>query len=142
MHKNTLGGVIGLILLIVAVIGCNAGTEGRPAAEKAVERFHNMLNDERYAEIYADLDPKFKEVTTEQEMTDILQAVHIKLGKVVSSKNQMWRANSFNLETQLIVDQETQFEQGKASEEFRFLYSGKKVSLFAYNINSKELITK
>lgn len=101
-----------------------------------------MLDDERYADIYAGLDPKFKEVTTEQEMTDILQAVHIKLGKVMSSKNQTWRANSFNLETQLVMVQETSFEHGNSVETFTFFFADKKVSLAGYNINSKELITK
>lgn len=142
MYKNGLLGLVASGLIILAGLGCGAVIDGKPAAEKAIERFHAMLDDERYAEIYAGLDPKFKDVTSEQEMTEILQAVHIKLGKVRSSTNQTWRANSFNLETQILMVQNTEFEQGKAVENFTFLYADKKVSLMGYNINSKELITK
>lgn len=130
----------GFILLII--LGCGAVTDGKPAAETAIARFHAMLNDERYEEIYAGLDPQFKEVSTEQEMLEILQAVHIKLGKVTATTNQTWRANSYNLETQLLMVQDTEFEHGKAVETFTFLYADKKVSLVGYNINSRELITK
>ncbi len=142
MQKNTLSGIASLLLIILAVIACNAVTDGKSAASNAIERFHSMLNDERYAEIYAELDPRFKEANTEQEMTELLKAVHIKLGKVVSSENQTWRANSFNLETQILMAQNTDFEEGTAVETFTFLYADKKVSLLGYNINSKDLITK
>jgi hypothetical protein len=142
MHKNSLPGVIRLLVVIFVVMACNAISDGKPAAEKAIVRFHAMLNDERYTEIYAGLDPKFKGATTEQELTDILQAVHIKLGKVVSSTNQTWRTNSVVVETQILMAQNTDFEEGKAVETFTFVYADKNVSLVGYDINSKELITR
>ncbi|HRI04331.1 MAG TPA: hypothetical protein PLL77_11365 [Pyrinomonadaceae bacterium] len=142
VNKNGFFAGIALALLAFVAIGCNAVTDGKPAAETAIGKFHAMLDDERYADIYGGLDPEFKNVTTEQEMTEILQAVHIKLGKVKSTTTQTWRANTFNLTTSIVMLQNTEFEHGKGVETFTFFFADKKVSLAGYNINSKELITK
>jgi hypothetical protein len=126
----------------MAVIACSAFTDGKPAAEEAIERFHTMLNQERYEDMYAAVDPSFKEATTQAEFMEFLQAVHIKLGKVTSSTNTNWRANSYLTGTQSYMQQETAFENGKAVEDFTFMFADKKVTLVGYNINSRELITR
>jgi hypothetical protein len=139
--RNTPAGLLALLMVILAAIACG-WNDGQAAAEQAIKRFHAMFNDERYEEIYAALDPRFKEITSEQEMFEILQAVHIKLGKVTATTMTGGKASSYLTETQIVILQDTEFERGKGIETFTFFYADKKASLAGYNINSKDLILK
>ena len=142
MTINLRNGLIALAVLSLVGLGCSAMMDGKPAAEQAIANFHSKLDQERYAEIYADLDPRFKEVTSEEEMTKILTAVHTKLGNVRSSTNSTWNASNYNLTSYINMVQNTDFDSGKAEEQFTFIYADKKVSLAGYHVNSMDLITK
>lgn len=141
MFKNAPTAVFAFAVIAISVIACGWG-DGQPAAEQAIKQFHTMLDDERYAEIYAGSDPKLKEVATEKELLELLQAIHIKLGKVTATKNSGGRLNKFLTETQIVMVQETEFERGKATETFTFIYADKKASLAGYHVNSNDLILK
>jgi len=142
MKRNSSTATIALALIVVAVVACSAVSDGKPAAEKAITEFHSMLDQERYAEICDGLDPQFKKMTSQDEMTKILTAVHTKLGNVRTSKNQTWRANQQNLTTYIEMVQDTEFEQGKGTEDFVFIFADKKVTLAGYHINSNDMLTK
>jgi hypothetical protein len=142
MTTNLRNGLLALSLLSIVALGCSAVTDGKPAAEAAIVDFHKMLDDERYADIYALTDQRFKDASSEEDIVKLLTAVHTKLGKVKSSETTNWRANSYNLTSYIELEQETDFENGKATEHFTFVYADKKVSLGGYNINSMDLITK
>ena len=136
---NRLRVMCGLLLIAVGIVGCTS-SDGKPAAEEAVDRFHAMLNNERYGDIYKETGPKLKEVTSEREMIELLKTVHMKLGTVKSTKTSQGRMNSFLTETQIILIQETEFESGEAIETFTFSYSNKKAWLVGYKINSGDMV--
>src|SRR5687768_2783344 len=102
----------GLLLVLISIVGCTS-SDGKLAAEEAVAGFHKLLNDERYGELAVDVDPKFKEVTSRQEMIDLLQTIHMRLGRVRSTKTSQGRMDSSLTETQIILIQDTEFENGQ-----------------------------
>ena len=68
--------------------------------------------------------------------------MHRKLGKVTQTANAGFNVNTFNLTTRVVLNQNTTFEQGNATEVFTFEMNGEKAVLVGYNINSTELILK
>ena len=111
-----------LIILTAALIGCGGFTKGKPAAEKAITQFRTASTKQKYEELMA--------------------AVQRKLGKVTSTSNSGWRVQSFNLQTTVLMSQNTTFEHGQGTESFTFALNGTNAALVAYNIQSMDLITK
>lgn len=132
------------LALSVALLasGCGGMAKGKKAADKSLTDFHALYNDGKLADIYSAGDSKFKNVTTERQFLDLMQAVQRKLGKVTQSVNAGFNVSSFNFTTRVVLTQNTTFEQGSGTEVFTFEMSGDKAVLLGYNINSKELILK
>jgi hypothetical protein len=131
-----------LICLALVVFGCGDMMKGKAIAEPAVKIFHAQFNDENYSVIYAAATDALHKVTPESKLTDLLAAVHRKLGKVVSTTNTGWKANSKNLQTQVVLVQTTVFEHGTGTETFTFSIADGKAKLLGYFINSNDLILK
>lgn len=117
-------------------------TKGKAHAERAVEKFHRQFNAAQYNEIYRQGDVKFKEAVTEDEFTEVLEAVHRKLGAVEKTTLTGWRVNATPMGTIATVGYDTQFVEGKGTEQFSFLISGEQASLLRYDVNSPLLITR
>jgi hypothetical protein len=79
--------------IVALCVGC-AAAAGKPAAESAVADVHAKLDAEHYAEIYAGADDLFKGASTETKFTELLVAIHRKLGTVTKSDQTSWFANS------------------------------------------------
>ena len=141
MKKEYTNGLLSLIVLCIVAIGCSAITDGKPAAESAVVEFHSMLNDGKYTEIYAATDERLKEVSSEEDMLKIFNAVHTKLGLVKNSTAQSWKAANYNLTTTIVIVQATEFEKGKGTETFTFVIADKKATLAGYYIESIDMMT-
>ena len=142
LNRNRFTFLAGLAALILVVLACSAIKDGRPAADSAIVEFHSRLNEQKYKEIFDTSHQDLKNVASEEELTKLLSAVHSKLGMVVDSKNQTWKAGTYNLTTTVQMMQSTEFEHGKADEMFVFVIEGKKAFLQTYNINSMDLIVK
>jgi hypothetical protein len=142
LNKNRFAFFAGSAALLFAVLACGAIRDGKPAADSAVIEFHSRLNEAKYKEIFDTSHQELKDVATEEDMTKLLTAVHSKLGMVVDSKSQTWKAGTFNLTTTVQMVQLTEFEHGKADETFVFIIEGKKAILQTYHINSMDLIVK
>jgi len=140
--NNSSTALIALAVLCFAVVACRSITEGKPAAEAAVKTFHSLLDQGRYADIYAASDPKMKAAGTENDLTKLLNAVHTKLGNVKGSTLSNWRVGNYNLTSTATLVQETEFEKGTATETFVFILNGKNAVLAGYNRNSNDLITQ
>jgi hypothetical protein len=140
--NNSSTALIALAVLCLAVVACKSITEGKPAAEAAVKTFHLLLDQGRYADIYASSDPKMKAAATENDLTKLLNAVHTKLGNVRVSTLSNWRVGNYNLTSTATLVQETEFEKGSATETFVFILDGKNAVLAGYNVNSNDLITQ
>lgn len=142
MNPNLINTVLIVAMLLVAGLGCKTMTEGKPAAEKAVTRFHQMLAEEKYDEIYDQSAQQMKDATTKEDLEKLFRSVNTKLGKVTSTQNQTWKVGNFNLVSTVQLVQATQFEKGKGTESFTFVIEGSDAKLMGYHINSMDLITQ
>jgi hypothetical protein len=133
------------VLLAVAGGSACAGFAAKGDAETGVASFHGMLDAERYAEIYGGTDDLFKNVTPEAQFTEILQAVHRKLGVVVSTAQTSFYSRDqagTNSGSYISLTYKTEFAQGPATESFNWRVVDGQVHLVGYNIQSSLLITR
>jgi hypothetical protein len=139
--KNLTSTFFALLVLLSIAFACKSYTEGKPAAEKAITEFHSLLDGGRFDEIYDGADKALKDSASREQMLKILNAVHVKLGKVKSTAEQSWHIGNFNLTTTVTIVDETTFESGKGIETFTYIIDGNQARLAGYYINSTELIT-
>jgi len=130
------------VFFAAALVGCGGFIKAKPAAEKAVARFHESYNQGKLDDIWNGSDAKFRTAVTRQKYDEFLGAVHRKLGKVTSTSSVGWNVKSFNLRTTVFMTQKTIFENGQGTESFTFTMNGTNAVLVGYNIQSMDLITK
>ena len=133
------------VFLAVAAGSACAGFAAKGDAETGVASFHTMLDAERYADIYGGTDEFFKNATAEAQFTEILQAVHRKLGVVVSTAQTSFYSRDqagTNAGSYISLTYKTEFAQGPATESFNWRVVDGKVHLAGYNIQSSLLITR
>jgi hypothetical protein len=117
-------------------------TKGKPAAEAAIIRFHQQMNEGRFEEIWNEAHEKFRGASSKEKYLEFMSAIERKLGKVQSSKNAGWKVNTVNFTTVVLMNQSTTFEKGSGTETFTFEMEGEKALLVGYNIQSMDLIIK
>ena len=135
------------VALFLAAAGGSAcaGLAAKGEAETAVVSFHGMLDAERYSEIYGGTDELFKNATPEAQFTESLQAIHRKLGVVVSTAQTNFYSRDqvgTNAGSYISVTYKTEFAQGPATESFNWRVVDGKVQLVGYNIQSSLLTTR
>lgn len=133
--------LLSALMMCVPLQGCGI-TSGKADAEVAVTLFHEQLNATDFDAIWNDSDARFREATTREQYEALMGAVHRKLGRVVSTKTTDWSVRNVNLQTSVVLLQETQFERGTGRETFTYVAQGGGVKLLGYNINSMQLITQ
>jgi hypothetical protein len=134
------------VVALLALAGGSActGFAAKGDAEAGVTSFHVMLDAERYADIYAETDALFKNATPEVQFTEILKAVHRKLGVVRSTAQTNFYSREqagTNAGSYISMTYKTEFTEGPATESFNWRVVEGKVHLAGYNINSAVLIT-
>jgi hypothetical protein len=130
-----------LLVLVASTSSCNIAqhvTQQFNDATAAVERCHQRLDSEQYAAIYLDTDDTFRKATSEKEFTQLLSAIHRKLGPTQSKQSAGWNVTT----TSTTVVYRTKFAEGEATEQFRWRMDNGKAWLVYYNINSNALIVK
>jgi hypothetical protein len=115
---------------------------GKDLADKQIPVFHQLFNEQRFQDIVTSADPDMVKASPASKVVELLQAVHRKLGLVKGTNNINWNVNTFNLETRVVLVQNTAFEQGTGTETFTYRIVGGKARLLGYNINSNDLIIK
>lgn len=133
---------ITFIFVIAALTLSCSFTKGKEQGERAVEKFHQQLNAGQYQEIYKQSDDKFKEVATEADFTQLLEAVRRKLGTVQKATFAGGNVNSGTMGTVVTLQYEVEFSEGKGTEQFSFLINGEEAKLIRYDVNSPLFITK
>lgn len=139
MNRISLPVVLALVLM---VSGCPGMFKGKQASEKGVAEFHKLYNEGKFKEIFDASSADMKTATPEQKFLDFMGAIQRKLGKVTETTNAGFNINTFNLTTRIVLNQNTKFEQGDATEVFTFEMKGDNAVLVGYNINSTDLILK
>ncbi|TME63808.1 MAG: DUF4019 domain-containing protein [Chloroflexi bacterium] len=135
------------VAFVIAVVGAAActGFAAKGEAETGVASFHGMLDAEQYADIYSGTDDLFKNATSETQFTEILKAVHRKLGVVVSTAQTSVYSRDqagTNAGSYISLTYKTEFAEGPATESFNWRVVDGKVHLAGYNIQSSLLITR
>lgn len=130
------------ILLIAALglmtAGCGAGG-AKAGAEAAVAQFHQMLDAGRYHDIYAGTAPEFRNVTTEDQLTQLMQTVHERLGTVGQANEQSWHYDYTNGVTRVDLTYNTTFASGTGTETFVYRINNNVPALLSYDIHSEAL---
>lgn len=130
-----------LALMTFATGACSL-LKGRELSESAIARFHNQFNSGQYADIYHQTDEGFKKGSPESEMTALLGAVRRKLGTVQNTNQVKWNLNATANGTMVLLSYETEFTEGKATEQFIYHVSGEEAKLYRYDIASPILVIK
>lgn len=130
------------VIFVAVGLGCSSMMKGKELADPAVERFHAQFNSGQYNEIYNAADDEFKKNVTPEQWSELMDAVHRKLGTVVKANTTGWHVNTTPSGTVATVSCDVEFSDAKGTEEFVFNISGNDAKLYHYNINSPELITR
>lgn len=129
-----------VLAAIPLLAGCNAA-EDTKAGEAGIASFHASLNAGKFDKIYSDTDAEFKSITTRDDFTKVLTAIHAKMGNFQSGKTVGWNDNATTGGHYLTLNTEAKYEHGMGQEQFVFKIVGGKAAIVGYNINSNTLIT-
>jgi hypothetical protein len=133
----------GLVIACLFVSSCGSNSKGVALAKRNVEQFHTQLNAEQYAAMYAASDEKLHRSTTEADFTKFLEAIHKKLGSAQQADLQNWRVAWYLGQGATVsLVYQTKFSEGSGTENFVWHIQDGIATLYGYNINSNELITK
>lgn len=129
-----------LILIAAALLsaaGCSMGQD-KAAAEAAVAEFHRMADAGQFREIYAASASELKGVTSEEQLTGLLQSIRERLGQTRQSDQQGWHVNINNGVSMVNLTYNTQFANGRATENFNYRIDNGRAALVGYNINQTD----
>jgi hypothetical protein len=130
-----------LLIFALMFAGCGSNKD-IGLARVAVTQLHSQIDNEQFADIYAQADEGFRAATKQQEFYEFISAVHRKLGKVQDASQRSFFVNFTMSGTIVRLNYATKFEQGDAQEEFFWKIKGSQAVLLGYHINSTTLITK
>jgi len=129
-------------LLLVLFSSCTNPLKAGEWSDKSVADFHQKLDQAQFHEMYVGSAPEFQQASSEKEITDLFNAIHTKLGNVVTSN----RTNIFMSATTggnfVRTTYDTTFANGKGQETFNWRLVNDQLTLVGYNIESRDLITK
>jgi hypothetical protein len=127
-----------LVAGIVASTACGL-LESRDLGEKAVDRFHQLFNEASYSVIYQEADPRFHRSTTVPDFDQLLTDVRRDLGTFKQARRTSFRSDGAPDGEITTLLYETDFTEGRAAEEFRYVVRDGKAYLVSYEIRSPRL---
>ncbi|HST10911.1 MAG TPA: DUF4019 domain-containing protein [Terriglobales bacterium] len=131
--------IVGLVLLVI-LYSCGRSAYGSyRIANLGTERFHQMLNQGQYEQIYGDTSDDFRKKGTREESLAFLQKVHETLGSQRSSSLKSFNINRVNTGTYLTLVYTSHFDQGDADEQFVWRVQDDDAKLYGYHVNSSQL---
>ncbi|HVH11429.1 MAG TPA: hypothetical protein VM759_00185 [Longimicrobium sp.] len=125
-----------LVLALLSLAGCSAAG-GREAAERAVQRHHELYDARRFDVMYQITDPDFKRATTDAQLAALGESLHRMLGPTSSTRltNVHLGVTLLGGTTVALVYQ-TEFQHGPGTETFEFRIRGSRAQLVRWNVNS------
>jgi hypothetical protein len=130
---------IAIMAAALATGACSSGAD-RAAAEAGVAQFHQMVEAQRYHDIFVGAADEFRSGTSEEEGVRFLQMVHDRLGAVRSTTQSGWRVNFSPGGSTVSLNYNTQFASGAGTENFVFRIGGSRARLVGYHVNSPALL--
>jgi NAD dependent epimerase/dehydratase family enzyme len=125
----------GCLILAGFVAACSAPVD-IGASSGAGKKFHDEYNQQKYAEMYAEADVKFRAAVKPEDWTKLLTRVHDKLGNETDATRIGFNVNYNVGGSTVTMTYSTKFQLGEGTEEFVWLKSGDGVRLLHYNIRS------
>lgn len=116
--------------------------ESMKKAEPCVTRFRQQFDAEQFSEMYNQAGPRYRGATTEAENSELMRAIHTKLGAMSSSRQVGVFVNSGTEGTIVKSTYETQYAGGSATETFLIDIGGPRCEIVGYNIQSRALVLK
>jgi hypothetical protein len=117
-------------------------SEGVDEAKQSVDEFRTAVSNKSYAEIYRAADEQMRASGTEAEFVEFMSAVERKLGPWQSAPDPIWTATSGSWGHQIILNYQSQFANGSATETFTWRVVKGKAVLNGYHVDSPLLVTK
>ncbi|MEP3422114.1 MAG: DUF3887 domain-containing protein [Erythrobacter sp.] len=127
--------IIAAACFALLLSACNPMAQLESSKEQ-VTQFHAVYNDGDARTLYGMTAPEFRDVTSIEQMNELVAYVTEKMGKVESAERAGFNIDSQNGETQTIVTMTTQFEKGEATETFTFKGTGDDLGLTGWNVDS------
>jgi hypothetical protein len=128
-----------LALTIFLLLSCSS-KEHYEVAQAAINRFHELLANKKFDQIYAEASKNLKNNTKSEEFLETLTAIDRKLGAFKVAENKSWSINYGTGGTLVTIGIQAQYEKGSAFETFNFVIENGKAMLNGYNIQSRELL--
>ena len=122
-------------LALPVLQGCSA-SQDMDRAEAAVVHFHQQLDAGEAEAIYQATAEEFKKTGTETELVAFFQGVHNTLGRYKSGRRVNWKVNYGTSGETVVLDYQSDFENGEAGEDFVFHIDGDTPVLLGYHVNS------
>lgn len=129
-----------LVVLGSLSLGACSASADIAASEAGVTQFHTLLDSGQFERIYSESADEMKQASTAQALTELLAAIHRKLGAVKSAERQGWNTNYTTSGSFVTLTYKTIFAAGEATEQFVFRMKDKTAALAGYHINSTTLV--
>ena len=122
--------------------GCGNARQSVEEARAALPAFHDELSLGDAGAIYDSASPEFRTATSRLAFLELGDSIRRRLGKVTGGKETGWTAHSEGSRAWVDLTYQTAFERGQGTENFTFVIIDGKVSLYAYRIDSPNLLTR
>ncbi len=121
------------IALLLAACNPMAQLDG---AEQEIAQFHETYNAGDSRRLYGQTAEEFREVTTPEQMDELITLVTEKMGAVQSTERSGFNVNAGTDETTTTVTMSTTFAKGEGTETFTFYGSGDEMRIVGWNVDS------
>ena len=131
--------IVLLTACAIALAGCGL-LDGVAVAEKAVVTFHEQYNASNFDAMYDAGADDLRATEVRSEFITTLASLRAKLGQVRDSQRTAFNSRIDSDGTFVQLEYETDFENGKGTEEFTWAISDGQATLLGYNVTSKALL--
>lgn len=103
-------------------------------ADEAVKKFHLLLNEENYEELYNLTDEQARAIKSKDDFVQVMKQIQLRFGKVLNSSKVNAQATSQASSTKVEMVYQTKFEGKEIKEKFVWIVAKKKAGLFSYEV--------
>jgi hypothetical protein len=111
-------------------------------AEAEIGRFRKMYEGAEFDRIYASAADELRAASPAPQFTKFLSLIRRRFGNVRVSNQVGWHTNFAPGGTAYVLNYDTQFERGRAAEQFVLKVADGRARLMGYHVNSPELMNE